>query len=271
MQLISAEDYTQFPNVQPDFTYFYGDDPQQFGDLYLPEGDSVSSVIVLVHGGCWREQYSLKPMGNLCKALTQSGLAVWSIEYRRAGNGGNYPNTFLDVASAVDYLPQIADKHSLNLDNVYTVGHSAGGQLAVWLAGRHKIPTSSVLHRSNPLSVKGVVALAGIVDLIHAMENDMCKGALSVIMGGDAQSVPDHYDVASPRALLPIGVPQTHIVGEHDTEILANVKPYIQSAQQAGDTVDLIIAPNAGHFEIVTTSSDTWQLVLDAILAMVRQ
>lgn len=268
MPLLTPEDYTQFPEVPPDATYAYGDDPAQFGVLYLPDTETPYPVIILVHGGCYREQYDLKPMGSVARALVADGFAVWNIEYRRAGNGGDYPHMFLDVGLAADYLRHIADRHSLDLDHVITVGHSAGGHLATWLAVRRKIRRSSAIYRDNPLPVKGVIGLAGILDLNHAVNNGICEGALTVVLGEEAEAVAEHFQAASPRALLPLGVPQTHIVGDHDTEIMTNVKPYVEAARDAGDTVQLIIPKGAGHFEIVDVRSQVWQIVRDAIVAM---
>ena len=68
MTLISVEAYTQYPAMQPDVTYTYGKSPHQFGDLYLPKFGAFHPVIVLIHGGCWREQYELKPLGPMSSA-----------------------------------------------------------------------------------------------------------------------------------------------------------------------------------------------------------
>lgn len=269
MDLINVGTYTQYPAVQPDSTYSYGKSPHQFGDLYLPKLGGYHPVVVLIHGGCWREQYGLKPLGTMCRALVGEGFAVWNIEYRREGNGGEWPHIFHDVAYATDFLRQIATKYNLNLDQVLTVGHSAGGHLALWLAGRPRIPVTSELYIKNPLIIQGVVSLAGIADLDHAIENDVCKGtSLSAIMGGDNQTAPEHYRVGSPHALLPLGVTQTHIIGEHDSDFMDNVKSYVAQARQAGDEVELTIAPDAGHFELVSVASETWQIVRDAIVTL---
>ena len=269
MPLISAEDYTHFPVVAPDFTYKYGEDPNQFGELYLPSpSDTAYPVIILVHGGCYRAQYDLKPLGGLCKALVAEGFAVWNIEYRRAGNGGDYPNMFLDVAQSADYLRQIAETHHLNLDKVMTVGHSAGGHIALWLAGRHKIPTSSDLYIENPLPIKNVIVLAGMVDAVHAIEHGICEGGLAIVMGGEPDTAPANYQVADPRALIPIGIPQTHIIGDQDDEMMENFKSYLEVAKQNGEPVKLIVPPDAGHFEIVALSSKAWQTVRDTIIDM---
>jgi acetyl esterase/lipase len=131
----------------------YGPDPLQFGDLRLPEGPGPHPVVVVVHGGFWRARWDLEHIGHACAALTrEAGVATWCIEYRRIGNeGGGWPGTFLDVGAATDFLREIAKTHSLDLDRVVTIGHSAGGHLAVWLAARQHIPKDDSLHTDLPL------------------------------------------------------------------------------------------------------------------------
>ncbi len=267
MPLLTPEDYIDFPVVAPDFAYKYGDHSDQFGELFLPETGDKFPVIILIHGGCYREKYSLKPMGRMAGTLADEGFAVWSIEYRRAGNDGDYPTMFLDAAQATDYLRNCPKADLLDLDNVITVGHSAGGHLALWVAGRHKLADSSALYLENPLAIKGAVALAPIADLIYGFEQGQCDGALTVVMGGEPEDAQQNYADGSPRELLPLGVPQTHIIGTEDTEMMENTKPYIEAATQAGDTATLITVPDVGHFEIVDTMSDVWHIVRDAILA----
>ena len=266
--LITSEDYAQLPAVVPDATYTYGDDANQFVDLYVPQRDGLHPVVVLVHGGCWLERYSAKPLGGICRALNEAGFAVWNIEYRRNGNGGGYPQTFLDVAQGADLLRSAAAEHQLDMTRVVTMGHSAGGQLALWLAGRNRIAATSPVYTTNPLAVRGVVCLAGVVDLVNAVAQALCDDSLPLLLGGLPEEVPEHYQSVSPKELLPLGVRQIHIVGDQDTEILANVRPYVEAAQAAGDHVTLTIVPDAGHFELVVATTEAWKIVREAAVAL---
>lgn len=267
--LISTEEYAALPAVAPDATFRYGEDENQFVDLYLPEGEGLHPVVVMVHGGCWRALYGAKPLGGICRALNRVGLAVWNIEYRRNGNGGGYPQTLLDVAQAADMVEQAAVEYRLDTQRVVTMGHSAGGQLALWLAGRARLEPTSRVYKANPLLVKGVVCLAGIIDLVSGVAQGLCKEDLPQIMGGLPADVPDHYRDASPMTMLPLGVKQIHLVGDADTGILANVEPYIAAAQAAGDNVRLTIVPDAGHFELVVDGTAAWETVSAAALKLV--
>ncbi len=264
LALLTPDDYTRFPFVPPYRRYHYGVRPQQFGELYLPTTSPPHSVIVLVHGGCYREMYDLKPISSVAQALADDGFAVWNIEYRRAGNGGDYPNMFLDVAKATDFLRQIAEEHGLNLSCTLAVGHSAGGHLALWLAGRPKLPASSALHLDDALPVSAVLALAPVADIAFAFTQDLCSDALPLVMGGKTTEAAD-LRYASPSELLPLGLPQTHIVGSEDVAILANVERYLAAAKAHGDVAELIVIPQTGHFEIVAVESPAWQPVHKAI------
>src|SRR6476661_1152979 len=119
--------------------YHYGDDPSQWGELFLPEAAEPRGVVVVIHGGYWRSQYGAELGEPLARDLAAHGLAAWNLEYRRAGNGGGWPNTFEDVLAGIDKLRDVAGEHSLDLERVVALGHSAGGHLAVWAAGRSRL------------------------------------------------------------------------------------------------------------------------------------
>ena len=144
----------------------YGPEPRQFGDLRMPAGEGPHPVVIGIHGGYWRVRYDLNHFGHACSALTAAGFATWNIEYRRTGEpGGGWPGTFQDVAAAADFLRVLAPQYNLSLDHALSLGHSAGGHLAFWLAGRHTIASDSPIFTPNPLPLSGAVALAGAVDL----------------------------------------------------------------------------------------------------------
>lgn len=266
MTLLTAEDYLRFPILAADCRYAYGDGPQQFGELFLPASPPPRPVVALVHGGGYQEKYDLQPVSAIARALANEGFAVWNIEYRRAGNGGEYPNMFLDVGAAADFLHQIADEHGLDLSAVISIGHSAGGHLALWLAGRHRIAEASPLFSKSALPIAGVAALAPLADVAFAFDTDSGGDALSVVMGREQPSFDAHLRDGSPRELLPLGVPQIHIVGDQDEIILTNVRHYLEAAEAAGDEPELILLEGAGHFEIVAVDAPEWKVARAAIL-----
>ena len=266
--LISAGDYTALTIESADHRIPYGDDPSQFGDLFLPNRAGPHPVVLMLHGGCWRAQYGLGPMGQLARAVANCGVAVWSLEYRRLGNGGGWPNTFLDVAHGADLLRDMADDYALDLTRVVATGHSAGGHLALWSAARGLLSPESPIYTPNPLSFQSVVALAPVCDLERAVAWDICVDASDVLVGGHPRQVYANYYQGSPSALLPLGVPHVTINGTLDNIVpIEYVRHFVDSASKLGDEATLIGVPDVGHFEIVMATHPAGQLVIDTIMA----
>jgi acetyl esterase/lipase len=239
----------------------YGDHPDQVGNLHLPAaGDGPGPAVVLVHGGFWKWGWDRTLMTPLARGLASRGCAAWNIEYRRVGQeGGGWPGTLADAAAALDAL---ADLDEVDAARVVTVGHSAGGHLALWLAGRHRIPAGQpgAGPRVRP---RGAVSQAGVADLVRGAEERLGGGACQALLGGEPAEVPERYAVASPTALLPLGVPQLLVHGLLD----ANVPPsqsrdYAEAARAAGDEVELVELAAADHFDVIEAADPAWGTVI---------
>src|ERR1700678_3386874 len=115
----------------------YGPSRVQVGDLYLPDAPR-PPVVCLLHGGYWRMPYGRRYIAPVALDLVSRGFAVWSLEYRRVGGvGGGWPGTLQDVGAGIDHLATLAAEGvDVDLARVTAIGHSAGGQLALWCAQR---------------------------------------------------------------------------------------------------------------------------------------
>lgn len=270
--LITAQQYASLAVQTADHRIRYGEDPSQFGDLFLPEGEGPFPVLFLLHGGCWRAQYGLEPMGQFARAVAAHGVAVWSLEYRRLGNGGGWPNTFLDVAHGADKLRELAGLYLLDLNRLVVSGHSAGGHLALWSAARPLLPTDSPIHTPEPLPFKRVIALAPVCDLERAVAWDICLEASDVLVGGRPRDAWINYYQGSPSALLPLNVPHITINGVQDEIVpLEYVTQFVNTARKQGDNARLIGVPDVGHFEIVMANHPAGQMVIETILAEIEK
>lgn len=253
-KLLSWSELSAMPLPTPAKRITYGSRPQQFCELRLPKNSGPFPVVVLVHGGGWLAAYDYVYMTRLSAWLAERGVATWTIEYRRVGDdGGGWPDTFLDAANATDDLRHIAKTQSIDLKRVYAAGHSSGGQLALWLATRARLPKDSKLYRPDPLPIHGVLGLAAVNDLYAYRKGPphSCHGSVDQVMGGSPQKVPRRYAETSPRQLLPIGVPQVFIQGDDDPIVdPASVHAYVEAAKKAGDRAELLTLANAGHFEV---------------------
>ena len=245
-----------------------------YGDLRIPKNNTLKNaagypVIVMIHGGAWTAGYSLDYVAPLTEALTDEGIATWNIEYRRIENtGGKYPNTFLDVAAATDYLNVLALTYELDLSRVIIMGHSSGGHLALWVGNRVNIPVTSPLYNAAPLPVKGVVSLAGIPNLEDAYNiggrNDVLT-LLDVATSGGAIPL---YPATSPYHMLGtgVGVPTSHIVGTLDNPWrVAITRSYVDNAILLGDPAHINVPVGANHFDVVDPCGPAWPTIVTEV------
>jgi len=251
----------------PDHRIAYGPGPLQFGNLRLPKLPGPHPVVLFIHGGCFLSQYSISHVAALEQAFTDSGYAVWSIEYRRVGDeGGGWPGTFEDVARAADHLRTVAKQYSLDLRRVVAAGHSAGADLALWLAARNRIRRESPLRVKNPLAIRAVLALAPAPDLGALHTQGVCDHVIDKLMGGSPTAFPERYRDVSPALMIPIGVPQVVIIGAQDRNWGPPGRAYQSAAMAANDTlVRFVDAPDAGHFDVIAPTSTSWGLVMQAL------
>jgi acetyl esterase/lipase len=263
--LLTSADLANFENPIADARIHYGDSALQFGDLRVPPGSGPHPVAVFIHGGCWLAEYDIGHSSKLTAALARSGIATWSLEYRRVGDdGGGWPGTFQDVGRGTDHLRSIAREHHLDLDRVIVMGHSAGGHLALWAAARSRLPAEAPFASTDPLAVRGVLALAPAPDLEFLHEQQVCGHVIDKLMSGSPAQVPDRYSWGSPMQLAPDGVRQVLIIGKYDNAWAPSGLRYFEAAKMRGDDVRKIEATESGHFEMIDPDSSTWPLVLEA-------
>lgn len=251
----------------------YGDHADAFGELWLPAtvDDAVLAgvpVVMLIHGGFWRDGFLLDLMNPLVPSLLDEGFAVWNIEYRRVGAGGGYPQTFVDVAAAIDKLADLPARFEgvLDLGNVATVGHSAGGHLAVWLAGRRLLPVG--VPGVDPEVMPGrVVSQAGVLDLIGCVEQRVGGTACSDLVGATPAVEPTRYSQTSPAEMLPIEAEVVAVHGANDRIVpVSQSADYVDRATAAGVQVRLEVIDDADHFSNLDPTHPAWRAVIDALI-----
>ncbi|MCD5325416.1 MULTISPECIES: alpha/beta hydrolase family protein [Pontibacillus] len=255
---------------------FYGEQKDQYGELRIPEGEGPHPVAVVIHGGFWREPFTLELMTDAAEDLTAHGYATWNIEYRRVGqDDGAWPNTLLDVGRAHDYVKNLAQDYNLDIDKTITIGHSAGGHLAMWLAGRHKIPATSELYCENPHPVAGAISLAGVVDpetmyTVHHFR-DASMGSepnnpVADLLKGKPEEVRERLQAASPLELLPIEVPHVLIHGSLDIHVPIGISSrYQRHAEELAEFVKFVELTEAEHFMLTDTKTEAWEAVLEEV------
>ncbi|MFF5449169.1 alpha/beta hydrolase [Streptomyces sp. NPDC012888] len=278
----AAEEASAFshPAVPPDATAAYGDHPDQVVDFYAPRtGTGPAPLVAVLHGGAWRAPYDRLHITPFADFLARQGFAVANIEYRRgsalphqgasAPVAGRWPDTFDDVAAALDALPALAATALPTADPRRTVltGHSAGGQLALWAAARHVLPPDApgTWRLPCPPQLRGVVALAPIADFTVAGELAVCGGASEQLLGGEALFTA-RRPYADPAALLPTGIATAIVHGSTDIVVPVAVSDaYVDAAAKAGETVGLTLLADVGHFPLIDPAADACAVVAEEI------
>jgi acetyl esterase/lipase len=245
-----SEDVLTDPPPPPAAARFaYGAEPKQFGDLRVPRGGGPFPLAVVMHGGNWKALYNLIHTGHACIALAAAGIATWNIEYRAVGDvDGGWPASGDDVARGIDFVEELAERYPLDRERVVLVGHSAGGQLALWAAKRVKLP---------------VLGLAAVSNLRERASHEGRDGAAARFMGGMPEELHERYAEASPLELLPLGCRQILVHGDRDADV-----PYAMSvryAEAAGAEAELVTLRRAGHFEPIDPLAQEWPRTIESV------
>ncbi len=255
----SALDYLANRSAGPPVTVNYGSSNDQVGDLRTPDTPGPHPVAVLIHGGFWRDHWTRDLMDGLALDLTDRGWATWNLEYRRVGTGGGWPATLEDVAAGIDHLGDLAAEHALDLTRVVTIGHSAGGHLALWAAAR---PQLSDQISAPHVALQAAIGLAPVTDLKSGYDDNLGDGAVAAFVQSSPGEHAAAYAAASPRQLLPIGVPQIIVHGTRDDAVPVEMsRSYAAAATAAGDAMTYYEIDGADHMDMIQRDLEAWSLV----------
>ena len=255
----------------PFVTVPYGSTPDQVGDIRLPQRDGPAPVVVILHGGGWKEQWERELMDGIAADLAEHGIASWNLEYRRVGpSGGGWPATFEDVASGVEFVSDLAGRYPLDLGRVALLGHSAGGHLALWAAARAARDPGP----EQRLPIRVVVSIAGVTDLRESAHRGLISGENAVVglLGGLPSDVPERYRLTSPMERLPLRVPMLLVQGTADyvQDLVDMNRRFAAAAAHAGDTVELMELDGVEHLEPIERRSAAWGSVRSRVTALLE-
>lgn len=210
-------------------TVRYGPHPDNVADLRRG-GDS--GLVVLVHGGLWRQEYERDTTESLAVDLAGRGFDTLNIEYRRLGGGGGWPGTPQDVMTLLDTLPR------LGMASPRIVSHSAGSHLAMWASARTKVEV--VRH----------VALAPIFELKPTVD------------AGDpgAAEATTLLDSGAPPQQSPGGVPTIVVHGDRD-----QIVPVERSINYVARHGIELHQTETDHFSLLDPSKPDWSWVVDRL------
>jgi acetyl esterase/lipase len=237
----------------PDAVVRYADHADGVLDVHLPPGPGPHPLVLLVHGGFWKQEYDRRHNRPLARALVAEGYAVAAPEYRHVGDGGTggWPATVEDVDTVGAHVHDLLAGLGVAVTTTTYAGHSAGGHLVLWLADQG--------HR-----VDRVVGLAPVGDLRAAARAGLGDDATQAFLGGTPQEVPQRYDAADPATRLSASTrPDVVVLHGVDDDIV----PVDNSRGLAArhPEVDLRELAGVEHFGVIDPASKAFPALLEAL------
>lgn len=234
------------PDTLPDAVLRYDDHDLAVIDLHLPPRPN-GTLVVLVHGGFWKERYDRTHTRAQARALADAGFLVATPEYRRVGGGGGWPTTADDVEAAVRALPGLLTGLGLDWDRAVMTGHSAGGHLALWL-----------LTRDLPIDLDVVVGIAPVCDLAYCDELHLGDDAVARLLDGAPVSEADPMTLITEAPSATVRL----VHGTEDEAVpLELSRRFVATHPWAG----LTELPGVGHFEFLDPRSSAWATVVQSL------
>lgn len=228
------------PGPEPGRVLRYGPRPEHVADGW-PAAGAARPLVILLHGGFWRPRYDRTHTRVLAAALREAGWPVASVEYRR--EPGHPDACTEDVRLALEVIPGELDAG----DGIVLVGHSAGGQLALWAAAT-----------CPPPGLRGTVALAPVADLVRAHDEELGDGAVAAFLGGPPAGRADLDPVRLPA-------PEGAVILVHGADDTGVPPAQSRSYVDKHPAAKLVLLAGVAHFELIDPDSAAWPGVSAAI------
>ena len=235
--------YRRICNIQ------YGADINNIGDIYIP-GCIGRGIVCLFHGGFWKIPYDKAQFNNVAEKLAKIGFVVWNIEYRRLGYpGAGYPGTFNDVVGAINYLEEIIRKYELNKQQIIIAGHSAGGQLTLWLGANTEMLN---------VEPKMVIGLAPVVDLEKCYESSDRNNFVYDLLKCSPTENNELYKIVSPIRLISNSIKQAIVYSEKDDVLpVVEIEEYIKRVRDLNGEIEIAKIEKGGHMDFLDANSES--------------
>lgn len=221
-------DSTEIERIH-DVTYYDGPDANSQRhrlDLFLPKGKRDFPVVVLVHGGAWMvgDNRCCGLYSSVGEFLASQGIGAVLPTYRQSP-GVKHPEHAKDVARAIAWTKAHMRAIGGRPDDIFLMGHSAGGHLVALLATDDKYLHAEGISRSE---IRGVVSTSGVYRVPD--------GKMAVTLGGRSSDsfrlnelAPLRRPSDTGRAPILAGIPLSidvygHAFGD-DPEVRADASP----------------------------------------------
>lgn len=239
---------TAEPVIEKDIVYASPGGTDLKFDFARPDGEGPFPLVVLVHGGGWR-QGSRTEFADGQKAFAGFGFATAAVQYRLTPKH-QFPAQLDDVTAAIMFLAENKKKFRIDPDRVGLMGGSAGGHL-VLLTG---------FTPAKGYTIRAIINVCGPTDLRNFQSTEKgdavlkagakrdSAGLLEDLLG-TADRKAEVYAKASPITLVNKNVPPVMTIhGTADDLVPISQADDLHAAlKKAGVTEKLIRIEGANH------------------------
>jgi len=164
-------------------------------DAYIPNAPGKYPAVLVIHGGAWAHG-DRRQLSGYARALAKKGFSCFAIDYRLAPKH-KFPAQIEDCRAAVKWIRGNAGKYKADASQLGVIGYSAGGHLASLLGTTGQGPTED--NGNVDTRVQAVVAGGAPTDFRWMPDNGRWA---KYWMGGDLESVPEKFRLASSTAFV---------------------------------------------------------------------
>ncbi|MBR3325066.1 MAG: alpha/beta hydrolase [Clostridia bacterium] len=220
-------------------------------NLYYSESKNNKPIIVYTHGGGWITG-SENDNEYTSKVLAKNGYVVASIGYQLSTEEKHlWDKTEKQILYGINKIAT-----ELNSEEIYTIGDSAGGNLALEISykinnGMYDEVYEEKLPRVKAVSVNYPVTNPKdfYYNNTNVMSSELSKTMARCYTGGSPQEYPNRYETISPANYISKNTPPTSIiVGENDPLVPPySTYNFADGLNKNGVKSKLVKVPYFGH------------------------
>jgi acetyl esterase/lipase len=243
-------------------------------DLYLPKGAKHFPVLLLVHGGAWVVgDKRLDFIPEIARCFARQGIGVVVPNYR-LGPLFQHPAHMQDVAKAFAWTHKHIPQYGGCADQIFVLGHSAGGHLVSLLATDESYLNQEGLNRRD---IAGVIAISGVYQISNLTLNLRLEHSLitvnaavtanpfTLVFGKSAEQ----WERASPLTHVRAGLPPFLVIYAEDElpSLEEMAKKFHAALSNNKCEAQLVKVVQRNHFTVLWQASK----VNDPVACLVRE